>query len=146
MFKHIRIRFNFSKTKDFMFQRLISEHMQRPASKCAISEKNPKNFGKFLIHHFTLGNFWESKLNLWILNIVVWHPLEIPRWKMKDQDRWKFHMALFFLDHCWKFHFLKLTPGISKCSSFNTPGKFDIFNTHPPVWIFSGITQCRPEF
>ena len=34
--KHIQNRFCFSKTKDFMFQRLISKHMQTPASKCSI--------------------------------------------------------------------------------------------------------------
>ena len=36
--KHIQNRFYFSKTKHFMYQGLISEHMQTPASKCAIPE------------------------------------------------------------------------------------------------------------
>ena len=39
VFNHIENRFYFIKTKDFMFQGLISEHIQRPASKCAIPKK-----------------------------------------------------------------------------------------------------------
>ena len=44
VFKHIRNRFDFSKTKDFMFQRLVSEHKQRPFSKCAIQCGTPWKF------------------------------------------------------------------------------------------------------
>ena len=36
VFKHIQCRFHFSKTEDFMLQRLISENIQETASKCAI--------------------------------------------------------------------------------------------------------------
>ena len=39
MSKNIQNRFYFSKTKRFMFQRVISEHMQTPAFQCAIPEK-----------------------------------------------------------------------------------------------------------
>ena len=39
MFKYIQNRFYFSKIKNFMFQRLISEHRKTPVSKCAIPEK-----------------------------------------------------------------------------------------------------------
>ena len=59
-----------------MFQRVISEHMQAPASKCAIPEKP-------------------------IFQKVVWHRLEIPRQKTNTDG----NSTLFFLDHCWKFHF-----------------------------------------
>ena len=45
MFKHIQNRFCFSKIKDFMFQRLISEYIQRLASKCAIPEKSKRRGG-----------------------------------------------------------------------------------------------------
>ena len=39
VFKHIQNRFYFSKTKDFLDQRLISEHMQAPVSRCTFPEK-----------------------------------------------------------------------------------------------------------
>ena len=50
-----------------MFQRVISEHMQAPASKCAIPEKP-------------------------IFQKVVWHPLEIPRQKTNTDG----NSTLFF--------------------------------------------------
>ena len=39
VFKHIQNRFYFSKTNNFMLQKLTSEHNQTPASKYVIPEK-----------------------------------------------------------------------------------------------------------
>ena len=78
VFKHIRNRFDFSKTKDFMFQRLVSEHKQRPSSKCAIPEK--------------IQNSRESKTSpLDIPHSCVAH-LENSEWKTKTNG----NMAWFF--------------------------------------------------
>ena len=97
MFKHIDLclyihlfqnRFYFSKTKGFMFQRLISEHRQTPASKCAIPENIQtgqggrgvedilflKNPGIFKFVTLPLEILEKAKLHLWIFHKVVWHP------------------------------------------------------------------------
>ena len=76
--KNVQNRFYFSKTKHFVFQRMITEHMQTPASKCAIPEK---------IQYST--------------KLCGTHYLENPRQKTKTDGNSK----LFFLDNCWQFHF-----------------------------------------
>ena len=103
VFKHIQNRFYFSKTKDFLDQRLISEHMQAPVSKCTFPEKiqtrrdekgrvptlekNPRIFGLVTL---PLEIPEKAKLRFWIFRKVVWcgtpwkfegekpRPMEIP--------------------------------------------------------------------
>ena len=84
-----------------MFQKLISEHMETPASKCAILEKikargrgevedirfGKKPSSKFWIFHFTIGNFRESKpLPLQSCMTLLGNS------KGKTQERWKLRM------------------------------------------------------
>ena len=103
MFKHIQNRFCFSKIKDFMFQRLISEYIQRLASKCAIPEKSKRRGGggveeiifskkprKFWIRYFILGSSRESKTSL--LDIPHSCVAPLGNSKVKNQGRWKHHM------------------------------------------------------
>ena len=64
LFKHIQNRFCFNKTKHFMFQRVIFEHIQIPASKCAI----PENIQYFTKLYGTPQEFYCKKPR----------PMEIP--------------------------------------------------------------------
>ena len=87
VFKYIQNRFYFSKTKDFMYHRLIYEHMQTSSSKCDIPEKIKTT-------HFwicqTLGNSRESKTSS--LDIPQSCVAPLGNSKAKNQDQWKFHM------------------------------------------------------
>ena len=131
------------------YSRKIQTEGRRGGLRKYFFQKNPGNFGFVTL---SLEVLEKAKLHFWIFHIVVWHPLEIPRWKTKTDG----NTTWFFLDHCWKFHFFfNWLPGTSKCSSFCTSGKFHVFNPPPPpapppppltVWIFSGKAQCRPEF
>ena len=126
-----------------MFQRLISGHMQTPASKCAIWEKIQTGVGcgdtflkinlKFLDFHFTLASSRQSKTS----------PLDIPQScvaplgnsKAKIQDRWNFHMI--FSQSLLEVSLLfELTPEISTCSFFNTPWSSISSTPPPPTWLF----------
>ena len=80
VFKHIQNRFYFSKRKYFMFQ---------------------KKTGTFGFDTLPLEILEKAKLHLWIFQKVVWDRLEIPRQITKTDG----NSTLFFLDHCWKFHF-----------------------------------------
>ena len=101
VFKHIKIRFYFSKTKDFMFQILLS------ADTCfqmCYSRKNPngevgvKGILKGtldLICPFTLVNSRESKT--FVLDIPQSCMARLGNSKAKNQDRWKFRIIFFLI-------------------------------------------------